>query len=106
MVEETLTVGDTEVVVRQTADGFEVEEANNYDRSDYSTTIRNKMDDYGCQKIIDLDPMPFELMLDGDGDTWLIDSEGGRVAMDAVHGNYAGTEEIISMAEDLIDALE
>ena len=26
MVEETLTVGDTEVVVRETADGFEVEE--------------------------------------------------------------------------------
>jgi len=27
MVEETLTVGDTEVVVRETEDGFEVEEA-------------------------------------------------------------------------------
>jgi len=106
MVEETLMVGDTEVVVRQTDDGFEVEEARDFNPSDYSSSVRDKIDYYGCQKMIDLDPMPFELMLDGDGDTWLIDSEGEKVSMDARHGNYADSSEIISMAEDLIDALE
>jgi len=51
MVEETLTVGDTEVVIRETDDGFEVEEA---EEGPEGTYIRfESEDEFGCEIPID-----------------------------------------------------
>ena len=49
MVEETLTVGDTEVVVRQTADGFEVEEAEEEPEGTYIRFESNSRNPHGCE---------------------------------------------------------
>jgi len=106
MVEETLTVGDTEVVVRETDDGFVVEEVEEYDREYYGSRVQDRMDSYECEKIISLDPMPFEIMLDGDNDTWLINDAGCLVDLEVAHGGYSDKQDIIDMAENLIEALE
>jgi len=53
MVEETLTVGDTEVVVRQTADGFEVEEADSEPEGTYIRFESDNRTPYGCEIPID-----------------------------------------------------
>jgi len=49
MVEETLTVGDMEVVIRETDDCFEVEEAEEETEGTYIRFESNNRNPYGCE---------------------------------------------------------